>query len=58
MVGCEMIDWKEAIRDVIFGILFIFTTLFTISFVKGMMCDSYGMDYSIILGQCVVRGIK
>lgn len=46
-----MIDWKEAICGVILGIIFIFTILF----VKGMMCSSYGMDYSIILGQCVVR---
>ena len=49
-----MINWKEAICGVILVTMFIFTVLF----VKGMMCSSYGMDYSIILGQCVVKGVK
>lgn len=47
-----MITWKEAICSVIFGII----VVFTIVFIKDLMCSSYDMNYSIILGQCVVKG--
>lgn len=47
-----MITWKEAICGAIFGIVMVFI----IVFIKDLMCGSYDMDYSIILGQCVVKG--
>lgn len=47
-----MINWKEAVCAAISGIV----VLFTIVFIKDLMCGSYDMDYSIILGQCVVKG--
>lgn len=48
----EMHTWTEIILIGLSGIV----VLFSIFFLKGVICHQYGMDYSFIAGQCVVRG--
>ena len=48
----EMYTWSEIIVIGMAGIV----VLFSILFFKGVICHQYGMDYSFIAGQCVVRG--
>lgn len=45
-------------KKVIYGCIFVIILMAAVLFVKDMMCSFYRMDYSIVLGQCVVRGVK
>lgn len=47
----KMIEWKE----IICGIIFVFVFIFGFIFIREQMCNFYGMDYSFILNQCIIR---
>lgn len=49
--GGKMTEWKE----IIYGIIFVFAFIFGFIFVREQMCNFYGMDYSFILNQCIIR---